>query len=612
MKQNQWKQRRRDWMLHASAKQQSRVFWLSLLALTVFIAGIALVLTLFGTIWGSGYKQNFATPDHWTMFAYDSYIRFDPRGMFNSCMSEPGECIALTPAQLADNIQKLAINEFGTDSFYVMIYDEDWNPVISSDSFEKILMDHGYDKDVCDPEHEGYKGHHDLMFCNEPVAYDASVLLEKNRAQETKRRPLPGWFAWFYQRADAMSWVETGILPETGQALIAQAQPHPYLQYRKAYREAGPEEQAQLEYAATRTSGYVQEARAGATLLTAWESVWLVPNTPAYPEYISYQDEWSKMKEYLEEHDPQSVSTSPLLNFYEFAGYQNKPEADTGARKEGAQLFHIVTTGAYSAAYDGALEVMYYFSATYLYLLAVYLLGVFALVFLLLRWRSRIETERANAHKNLMMQVAHELKTPMAVVRMRGDQLARNHPELRNDTETLREEIQKMSFRLSEVLTYSKLGEIKELDRTEFELGEMLEDLAADYYALAQDKGVALETELPQAPFMIHADQAQLRTAVSNYLSNAVKFTAEGGKITLRLIQTKKLARIEVRNTGSYIAPADLKRIWGEFASATGTDTAAKGTGLGLPIVRRITDLHHGRCGAESNAQETVFWLEIG
>jgi signal transduction histidine kinase len=84
-----------------------------------------------------------------------------------------------------------------------------------------------------------------------------------------------------------------------------------------------------------------------------------------------------------------------------------------------------------------------------------------------------------------------------------------------------------------------------------------------------------------------------------NLLSNGVKFTPEGGSITLRARETEDHIEVAVMDTGIGIAPDDLPHLFNEFFRGKGGATA-KGTGLGLSIVRRIVEAHQGKIWTES------------
>ena len=91
---------------------------------------------------------------------------------------------------------------------------------------------------------------------------------------------------------------------------------------------------------------------------------------------------------------------------------------------------------------------------------------------------------------------------------------------------------------------------------------------------------------------MVRADIDRIEQVVINLLDNAIKFTPEGGKISLESAVKDGLAEITVRDSGTGIAPEDRDKIFDRFFTADRAHTAGKGTGLGLSICKRIMEMH--------------------
>ena len=101
---------------------------------------------------------------------------------------------------------------------------------------------------------------------------------------------------------------------------------------------------------------------------------------------------------------------------------------------------------------------------------------------------------------------------------------------------------------------------------------------------------ISCEFEEDQCP--VRADSDRIEQVVINLLDNAIKFTPEGGKITLESGVRNGIAEITVRDSGCGIAPEDRDKIFDRFFTADRAHTAGKGTGLGLSICKRIMDMH--------------------
>jgi signal transduction histidine kinase len=110
-------------------------------------------------------------------------------------------------------------------------------------------------------------------------------------------------------------------------------------------------------------------------------------------------------------------------------------------------------------------------------------------------------------------------------------------------------------------------------------------------------------------------DRAELRTAITNLLDNAIKYSGGEPKVSVRLGSSgAKTAEVYIKDNGIGIARADLKRVFKRFYRVpNATDTATKGTGLGLAIVRSIIEKHGGRIKAESKGEGkgTTFFVQL-
>ena len=101
---------------------------------------------------------------------------------------------------------------------------------------------------------------------------------------------------------------------------------------------------------------------------------------------------------------------------------------------------------------------------------------------------------------------------------------------------------------------------------------------------------------------MIRADERKVKQMLLNLLSNALKFTPEGGRIDVRATMNEGMAEISVSDTGVGIAPEDQEAIFEEFRQVGTADKKVEGTGLGLALSRKFIELHRGRIWVESEA----------
>jgi cell cycle sensor histidine kinase DivJ len=120
----------------------------------------------------------------------------------------------------------------------------------------------------------------------------------------------------------------------------------------------------------------------------------------------------------------------------------------------------------------------------------------------------------------------------------------------------------------------------------------------------ADDAGLSLRATLPAEPLDIEADPRALKQIALNLLSNALKFTPRGGQVTLNLAGQGDALELTVADTGMGIAPEDLKRLGRPYEQAGDAGQRARGTGLGLSLVRGFAELHGGEMIIESTLGE--------
>jgi signal transduction histidine kinase len=139
------------------------------------------------------------------------------------------------------------------------------------------------------------------------------------------------------------------------------------------------------------------------------------------------------------------------------------------------------------------------------------------------------------------------------------------------------------------------------LDTRDLELHTILDAAIETARPIADNAGIELVKVLPDERAVVHGDPVRLGQAVDNLMSNAIKFTPRGGKVTLALGVDERGAVITVRDTGMGIAESELDKLFSRFFRATtATRNAVPGVGLGLTITKAIVTAHHGLMGVES------------
>ena len=133
------------------------------------------------------------------------------------------------------------------------------------------------------------------------------------------------------------------------------------------------------------------------------------------------------------------------------------------------------------------------------------------------------------------------------------------------------------------------------------DLGAIVEGAVEEARTSAAVKGVVLSSTIGPELTAVYADQARMQQVVSNLLTNAIKFTARGGTVSVSLERSGEEGRVTVRDTGAGIRRDFLPLLFTRFTQADSSATRTySGLGLGLAIVKHIVDLHGGSVSAES------------
>ena len=199
--------------------------------------------------------------------------------------------------------------------------------------------------------------------------------------------------------------------------------------------------------------------------------------------------------------------------------------------------------------------------------------------------------ERDRLRRQLMADVAHELRTPLAILQGRIEGLLdgvypRDEPhlaELLDETRHLARLVEDLG-----TLAHAEAGAL-ELRKEPVDLGDLVRDVAA---SLPRPVAVDVPAELPA----IEVDPVRIRQVLLNLLANALRHTPAEGVIAVEVEPRPRQILIHVRDTGSGIAPEDLPRLFERFQK--GSDS--RGSGLGLPIARKLVLAHGGDIGVES------------
>ncbi|GAA0705785.1 phosphate regulon sensor histidine kinase PhoR [Dokdonella soli] len=194
--------------------------------------------------------------------------------------------------------------------------------------------------------------------------------------------------------------------------------------------------------------------------------------------------------------------------------------------------------------------------------------------------------------RDFVANVSHELRTPLTVVHGYLDMIEpESMPEYEPILHELRNQSRRMTQIVEDLLTLSRLEAQGELPQERISLRSLLEALRREAVALSQSSH-AVTTELI-GKHDLSGSTKELHSAFSNLVSNAVRYTPAGGRITLRWESDANGGRLSVIDTGQGIAPQHLPRLTERFYRvSTSRSRETGGTGLGLSIVKHVLQLH--------------------
>lgn len=213
---------------------------------------------------------------------------------------------------------------------------------------------------------------------------------------------------------------------------------------------------------------------------------------------------------------------------------------------------------------------------------------------------------------------SHELRTPLSVV-MASAELLQNAPSiqspfLRQVIDDVRDEVKKMTKLVSDLLVVARSdNKALKLKPQKFNLSALIEQTARLMQPLAEQKKIDLQAEnLPKVE--IQADEQKIRQLVLILVDNAVKYTPDGGRVSVRYESTEKgRVRFSVSDTGIGIAKEDQAKVFDRFYRVDKARSREMGgNGLGLAIAQEIVHLHKGRIWIQSElGQGTTFFVEL-
>lgn len=240
------------------------------------------------------------------------------------------------------------------------------------------------------------------------------------------------------------------------------------------------------------------------------------------------------------------------------------------------------------------------------------LIGIMVYIYRTILMKRRIEEEANKAKLQFFTNISHELRTPLTLIAdpvnyiIHDDNL---NSQQRSMLQIVQRNVLVLTQLVSEILDFRKVQNGKmELRLSDFNLTESMKQWIMLFSASAQKKHIAISMDAPDT-IMLRADQDKIERICYNLLSNALKYTSEGGEISLMAKEEGGRVMISVADNGCGISSDELPYIFDRFYQAK---NAGRGTGIGLAIVKAFTELHHGEVSATSvEGKGSTFTIHI-
>lgn len=240
------------------------------------------------------------------------------------------------------------------------------------------------------------------------------------------------------------------------------------------------------------------------------------------------------------------------------------------------------------------------------------LIGIMVYIYRTILMKRRIEEDANKAKLQFFTNISHELRTPLTLIAdpvnyiIHDDNL---NLQQRNMLQIVQRNVLVLTQLVNEILDFRKVQNGKmELRLSDFNLTENMKQWIKLFNTSAQKKHIIISMDAPTS-IIVRADHDKIERICYNLLSNALKYTSEGGNILFKAIEKDGHVTISVTDNGCGIASDELPYIFNRFYQAK---NSGRGTGIGLAIVKAFTELHHGEVSAQSEiGKGSTFTINI-
>lgn len=218
--------------------------------------------------------------------------------------------------------------------------------------------------------------------------------------------------------------------------------------------------------------------------------------------------------------------------------------------------------------------------------------------------------------REFVANVSHDMRTPLTIIKMYAEMIqtvSGDNPAKREEhLERIQSEAEKLNGLINDFMELARLQSgTFEVSMKKFNLSNLVKIIVDSFGAHQESEDFEIETFLSEDAY-VNADIKLIERAIQNFLSNAIKFSLNEKKITIRVKHCGQTIRTEVQDYGTGIASENLNEIWTRYYKVDPYGNNKTGTGLGLNIVSEIMKLHGAEYGVESELGcGSTFWFEL-
>ena len=241
-----------------------------------------------------------------------------------------------------------------------------------------------------------------------------------------------------------------------------------------------------------------------------------------------------------------------------------------------------------------------WYASPWAYLIYICMLigGIYAAT---LWYRDRLRTKNRLQMAVIFTNITHELLTPLTVISASADSIEGEHPELRDRTSLIHNNINRLTRMLRQILEVRKAQAGKlQLKVSEGRLGDFCQETCQSIMPIFGQKHLTFEQNINCLGASAWFDGDKIEKILFNLLSNAVKYSNEGGRVTVGVDIADRKAVITVADTGIGIPKDKMRHLYSRFLDGDYRRMNTMGTGIGLSLVRDLVCLHHGHIDCES------------